>query len=534
MKSLRPLSILSAIASFHQLVHGAYEIRLCFGNEVDYEKTSRAATRGFAYDGRDTPLSLVGLRDIAKGHYEWLKTQSSYKNQDSRSASVAEFWDPTNRVVYASTVPRAPYRDAMIEAATQLNAAPVWYNQVRTFLHGNNPNVHAEDAALFDYEVDFRPQGPDDKPYPDGSMIAVYGIFEYPSQAKPRLPCRDADRRNPTCLAVANNLHIEWAKDAAERARWAPAQVTTSRAASTTSSSAPTTSSSAPESDDDLDGSLPDADLLGAQAQGAPATADPAAQPDGVEFAGESLSDADSHAVYNYLEVGLGPGGPQHQQRHWDRRDGLRKRNASSSTPIASGWRASIEALKGTYKPPPLSINTISVSLPAIDFDIRTTGNVSMTSASSDGLNSTINTSSFNTSSAAPPKMTCSQQNQDPDAGIYEQGCICTSGTVTETLPILATNVDPSSSCAYTAVAPSKTTAITTDWGPPYTNTQICSACTPTTDFGAGTCTSIPSCTPQRPYMTMQVGSSRVPVGTLTSSDLSASIASAVSVLCPS
>ena len=131
-----------------------------------------------------------------------------------------------------------------------------------------------------------------------------------------------------------------------------------------------------------------------------------------------------------------------------------------------------------------------------------------------------------------PAQVKCDQQNEDPDQGIEQQGCICSQGTVTKTLPLFTTGVDYDSSCAYTDLA-TKTIAITQDWGSPYTNTAICSACTPTTDFGVGKCTSLPDCLPQTPSATLQVGSSPVPVGTLTSQALYTSISSAIATLCP-
>ena len=146
----------------------------------------------------------------------------------------------------------------------------------------------------------------------------------------------------------------------------------------------------------------------------------------------------------------------------------------------------------------------------------------------------TPSTATSSPTSSQPPaaSVTCNQQNEDPDQGIDQQGCICTSGTVTKTLPLLATGVLPDSSCAYTNLATS-TIAITQNWGPPVTNSMICQACTPTTDFGAGTCTSLPNCLPQTPTATIQIGSSPVQVGTLTSAALFTSISSAVASLCP-
>ena len=138
-------------------------------------------------------------------------------------------------------------------------------------------------------------------------------------------------------------------------------------------------------------------------------------------------------------------------------------------------------------------------------------------------------------SSVAPsitPAPTCYQQNEDPDQGIQQQGCICSQGTITKTLPILATGVNYSSSCAYTALLTASTIAITPNFGPPVTNAMICSVCSPTSDNRAS-CTSMPNCLPHTPTVTVQIGSSPVQVGTLTSTALSSAIASAISTLCP-
>lgn len=136
------------------------------------------------------------------------------------------------------------------------------------------------------------------------------------------------------------------------------------------------------------------------------------------------------------------------------------------------------------------------------------------------------------TAPATTPAPTCYQQNEDPDQGIQQQGCICNQGTVTKTLPLLATGVDYSSSCAYTALTGASTIAITANFGPAVTNSMICSVCSPIQNNGA-TCTSLPNCLPQTPTATIQIGSSPVPVGTLTSDALSSAISSAVSSLCP-
>ena len=144
-------------------------------------------------------------------------------------------------------------------------------------------------------------------------------------------------------------------------------------------------------------------------------------------------------------------------------------------------------------------------------------------------------TSSSNLSktAAAPTGApTCFQQNQDPDQGIEDQGCLCTLSSVTQTLPILATGVDPSSSCAYTDLAAATGSVnLNPTFGPPVTKSQLCSVCTPTINNGQ-TCTSIPSCLPATPTSRIQIGTSPVKVGTLTSSALYTSLSSAISKLC--
>ena len=131
---------------------------------------------------------------------------------------------------------------------------------------------------------------------------------------------------------------------------------------------------------------------------------------------------------------------------------------------------------------------------------------------------------------APTPTPTCYQQDGDPGLGTKQQGCICNVGTVTKTLPILSGATAYSASCAYTDLD-AATIAITANFGPPITSQQICSVCSPTVNHGA-TCTSILNCTPAVPSVTVQVGTSPVPVGTLTSSALFTSISSALSVLC--
>ena len=160
--------------------------------------------------------------------------------------------------------------------------------------------------------------------------------------------------------------------------------------------------------------------------------------------------------------------------------------------------------------------------------DSATAAKNSATTTGSSGGKATAASQKTTANSAS---VTCYQQNDDPDSGIEQQGCICNQGTTTKTLPLLATGVAYSSSCDYTELA-TKTIAITQNWGTPVTNTQICQACTPTTDFGSK-CTSLPNCLPETPSATVQIGTSPVQVGTLTSEALYTSISSAIATLCP-
>ena len=435
---------------------------------------------------------------------------------------VAAFWDPVTKTVFASSVPLGPRKAEMIEASRFHSAAPYWYSQVRPIVDSNvaAPAIHAEDGAYYNYETSSANNGQ----YPAGSMIAIYGKYANWQTAGPISPCgADIYARQPSCIDVANGLGVKWQPDARDRA-------------------------------------LAQAQQAPAQAAGdeAPATADPEPAPD--DDFDDGLDNADWQAAYDALERSQG----QQQKRHRLGARRLRKRepttpsstvspvsdsssSSATSSPIsATGWLASLEALSFPLKKTPVSAVDVSMSLPPIDFGISdpatamstgtiTTGGDSSTgtSAAPTGTITTGPSSTSGTTEGSLPSITCFQQNQDPDSGIEQQGCICNSGTVTETLPLLATGVPYDSSCAYTDLKPSSTIAITVNWGTAMTNTQICSVCTPTTEFGLGKCTSIPNCYPETPSATMQLGSSPVPVGTLTSDQLVSSISSAISALCP-
>lgn len=95
-----------------------------------------------------------------------------------------------------------------------------------------------------------------------------------------------------------------------------------------------------------------------------------------------------------------------------------------------------------------------------------------------------------------PPVLTCTLQNEDPDQGINNRGCICGSTT----LPLLTVTgaTDPAQSCSYTALptqaVPNPITIETQTW------TSNCQACTLVGGVAdTPTCTSVTGCTPTQP-----------------------------------
>ena len=98
-------------------------------------------------------LGFYGPRDVARLRYEWVIIQKGATTCNGRGM-VAAFWDPTIRVVYASTTPVGPRRAEMKEPSSSFGAAPAWYDQLRAIVDGKNPRFHAEDGALSNYESD--------------------------------------------------------------------------------------------------------------------------------------------------------------------------------------------------------------------------------------------------------------------------------------------------------------------------------------------------------------------------------------------
>ena len=222
MRFLKALSTFSVIASFHHLVYGALPMLLW--DDYTQVPTWHAEDTGFFYADKITSLGFFGLRDIARLHYEWVSTQIGAITLNG-NCMVAAFWDPTNSVVYASTIPGGVRRAQMKVAASNIHAAPLWYNQVRTVLDGDYPKIHAEDGAFYNYETAQTEQI--GLRYPGGSMIAIYGKFAQWPEAGPINPCGGYGgqyARQPSCQTVSTNLNVRFAPNATDQALLQAAQ----------------------------------------------------------------------------------------------------------------------------------------------------------------------------------------------------------------------------------------------------------------------------------------------------------------------
>ena len=110
-----------------------------------------------------------------------------------------------------------------------------------------------------------------------------------------------------------------------------------------------------------------------------------------------------------------------------------------------------------------------------------------------------------------------------------EAFCSCGSTSLPLT-SITGAPVPEASSCAYAAL-PTSVPSIT-NMATPTTNSKLCQVCTPYAANRAD-CSSITGCIIQTPQAAVEVGSSQVHVGTLTSSALYLSISNALTKLCP-
>ena len=122
-----------------------------------------------------------------------------------------------------------------------------------------------------------------------------------------------------------------------------------------------------------------------------------------------------------------------------------------------------------------------------------------------------------NPTTTALPMPSCTLQNEDPDQGINNRGCICGSTT----LPLLTVTsaTDESQSCSYTAMPSSKdSNPITIETEHFTTNCQACTIIGGVAD--QATCTSVASCTPTptaiasaKPTFTVFLSNNSIPIG---------------------
>ena len=140
----------------------------------------------------------------------------------------------------------------------------------------------------------------------------------------------------------------------------------------------------------------------------------------------------------------------------------------------------------------------------------------------------TSTTASSTSSPTTTSALSCSYVGPEPPT-TPEAFCLCGSSSLPLTT-ITGTPVPEASSCAYAALPTSAPTI--TNMATPTTNLKLCQVCTPYAANGAD-CSSITGCVIQTPQATVEVGSSQVHVGTLTSSALYTSISSALTKLCP-
>ena len=127
----------------------------------------------------------------------------------------------------------------------------------------------------------------------------------------------------------------------------------------------------------------------------------------------------------------------------------------------------------------------------------------------------------------------CTYMGEEPPL-TPEAFCLCGSSSLPlSTVSSAGSTIPESSSCGYSTLLPSASSVINDATPTPTTDSAACMVCTPYAANGAD-CSSISGCTTPTAQATVQVGSSPVHVGTLTSTELYTSISNALESLCPS
>jgi hypothetical protein len=186
--------------------------------------------------------------------------------------------------------------------------------------------------------------------------------------------------------------------------------------------------------------------------------------------------------------------------------------------------------LGGVLAPTPLATMVVRSPLPTCNWN-PTTQDPGTCSADVPTMYTTAPTAT--TTAPANSNVACTYQKPDPDEGRDEPYCICTSGTSTETAPLIsiASPTIQTQSCEY-STWPGATTSISMDLPPPSTNSKACMVCTQYA-VNEDNCNTIPNCSPQIAVATVTVGSAPVHVGTLTGVALYTSVSNALDSLCP-
>lgn len=126
MQFSKGLSTLCVIVAFCLCIDGSpLAMSRWEGNSAAYRQRPTwhyESTNWFTVQRIDT-LGFYGLRDIAKDHYNWLKTQPGGTTYNGH-CMVAVFWDPVTRTVFASSVPLGPRKGEMVAASLNNYAAP--------------------------------------------------------------------------------------------------------------------------------------------------------------------------------------------------------------------------------------------------------------------------------------------------------------------------------------------------------------------------------------------------------------------------
>ncbi|KAI1271571.1 hypothetical protein F5Y07DRAFT_340681 [Xylaria sp. FL0933] len=143
------------------------------------------------------------LGGYARKGFENMMTQ---RPRQKDTHLMAALYVPSAKSIYLSSVPDGPAIGKI--KGTGAASAPAWWSQVED----RQPLVfHAEDSVSYRYESSLGTKlSPGDK-YPDGSLIAVYGMVNGQSPRVVPLCAGGGDRPlNPPCSSVFRNLGVNF------------------------------------------------------------------------------------------------------------------------------------------------------------------------------------------------------------------------------------------------------------------------------------------------------------------------------------